>query len=80
MNGSLIPVATLVSIFILLGCCVQPQGNISFVHIIPYFVMFGCWVLETCFRIKHRKAIEPDWRRDGDKLRRIDEGQTIIKI
>jgi hypothetical protein len=42
--------------------------------------MFGCWVLETCFRIKHRKAIEPDWRRDGDKLRRIDEGQTIIKI
>ena len=65
----------------LLGCYVQLSILKFLLHLIFYFVIFGCYLLEACsFLMRDRKGVDLEGRRGGEDLGRVEGEETIIRI
>ena len=65
----------------LLGCYVQLSILKLLLHLIFYFVIFGCYLLEACsFLMRHKKEMDLDGRGGGEEIGKVEGGETIIRI
>lgn len=82
MSGFLILTPSLVTLFLLWDCLVQPSCHgFLFYLIILYLVTFFFFSLRSSFFLmRNRKGINSEGRRDGKELEGVERGKTVIRI